>query len=572
MARQNRIPNPESPHEVRQAFQRLVNTTDFLLTGPPGYILVGAGDGVTPVWGTELTSLTKITVDSITIDAATIISDTGAISFGNENLTTTGTIAGINVTSGSDPGHTHTSASVPEHGELIGLGDDDHGQYHNNTRGDARYYTRTLLDGGQLDSRYYTETELDGGQLDNRYYTETELDAGQLDNRYYTETELNAGQLDNLYFGEDEFLNSSAGAGDAGKPVILDAAGHIDATMINDGDIDHGSIGGLAGDDHSQYHNDARGDARYYTETELDAGQLDNRYYTETEIDAAYGPYETETDINVVTGQPLYIKSNAHVALAAADNVDTSRVIGLATEDISSGNTAKYNVDGKLYIADWTAIVGAATLIPGVDYYLDVSAAASGTPDYANAGGTGNRTAIITVSSDISIVGALTELIEGAFQDGTFWFSQNTAITGEYLRFDFGVGVSKIITEAKWYQGTAPNTQGVWQWQGSDNASDWTNIGSTFTLGGAGTQTQTELSANSYGYRYYQLFGISGTAGPFPTYIREIEFKIDDYTPPVGDGQLTDTAPSSTGEYVVRVGLAISTTVLDIEVARPILL
>ncbi len=31
------------------------------------------------------------------------------------------------------------------HDKLAGLGDDDHTQYHNNTRGDARYYTRTKL-------------------------------------------------------------------------------------------------------------------------------------------------------------------------------------------------------------------------------------------------------------------------------------------------------------------------------------------------------------------------------------------------------------------------------------------
>lgn len=50
-----------------------------------------------------------------------------------------------------------------------------------------------------------------------------------------------------------DFINTSAGAGDAGKPIVLDAAGHIDASMINDGDIDHGSIGGLGDDDHTQY-------------------------------------------------------------------------------------------------------------------------------------------------------------------------------------------------------------------------------------------------------------------------------------------------------------------------------
>lgn len=66
-----------------------------------------------------------------------------------------------------------------------------------------------------------------------------------------------------------DFINTSAGAGDAGKPIVLDADGNIDATMINDADIDHGSIGGLADDDHTQYHNDTRGDARYYTQTIL---------------------------------------------------------------------------------------------------------------------------------------------------------------------------------------------------------------------------------------------------------------------------------------------------------------
>lgn len=42
-----------------------------------------------------------------------------------------------------------------EHGNLSGLADDDHTQYHNHTRGDARYYTKTeLMISGILDSRY----------------------------------------------------------------------------------------------------------------------------------------------------------------------------------------------------------------------------------------------------------------------------------------------------------------------------------------------------------------------------------------------------------------------------------
>ena len=38
------------------------------------------------------------------------------------------------------------------------------------------------------------------------------------------------------------------------------------------GDIDHASLNGLEADDHAQYHNDGRGDARYYTKAQMDAG------------------------------------------------------------------------------------------------------------------------------------------------------------------------------------------------------------------------------------------------------------------------------------------------------------
>jgi len=55
-----------------------------------------------------------------------------------------------------------------DHGSLSGLGDDDHTQYHNDTRGDIRYFQKT------------------------------------------------------------EFIDTSAGAGDSGKPIKLDIGGNID--------------------------------------------------------------------------------------------------------------------------------------------------------------------------------------------------------------------------------------------------------------------------------------------------------------------------------------------------------
>lgn len=50
-----------------------------------------------------------------------------------------------------------------------------------------------------------------------------------------------------------DFVDESAGAGDAGKPIILDAAGKLDASFIDFGAIDHGGLSGLGDDDHTQY-------------------------------------------------------------------------------------------------------------------------------------------------------------------------------------------------------------------------------------------------------------------------------------------------------------------------------
>jgi hypothetical protein len=64
------------------------------------------------------------------------------------------------------------------------------------------------------------------------------------DGRYYTEAELDAGQLDNRYFRENEFITVSAGSADVGKPIVLDADGHVDATVVNDSNIAHQSTQG----------------------------------------------------------------------------------------------------------------------------------------------------------------------------------------------------------------------------------------------------------------------------------------------------------------------------------------
>jgi len=278
------------------------------------------------------------------------------------------------------------------HDKLGGLADDDHTQYHNDTRGDARYYTQ-----GQVDTKLALQDTLaemgdtlivspEDGELlvwdaesppSGKWICSTQLPSHNHDDLYYTETELDAGQLDNRYFRENEFLVTSAGVGDSGKPIKLNAAGLVDPTMLGCGGEDElAKVGGagtpdylsssyfertvgghvmikqttklvdvnvcmldgkhdtdfsLATHGHSlaglsdtlitslqdneilMYDAEVSGgkwinvsgyphshDDLYYTETELDAGQLDNQYYTETELDGGQldTRYYTETEIN----------------------------------------------------------------------------------------------------------------------------------------------------------------------------------------------------------------------------------------------------------------------------------
>lgn len=261
--------------------------------------------------------------------------------------------------------------AVNDHGDLQGLGDDDHTQYHNDTRGDTRYYQKT------------------------------------------------------------EFLQTSAGSGDAGKPVKLDADGNIDATMINDADIDHasltnthnlttdidhasianthnlttdidhGSISGLGDDDHTQYlkadgTRALTGKQSYSTHpTFSDDKELVDKKYVDDAV-AAAAP--DSIDFALVAGETFAANSTFAVRMAVSgetagrvykatsDEENASgkyRVIGFVqtTSEVEAGGTVtvvKFIKDIALKSAD--AVIGASAADQGKYLYLNKAGVVSINP------------------------------------------------------------------------------------------------------------------------------------------------------------------------------------------------
>jgi len=156
------------------------------------------------------------------------------------------------------------AGGTSDHGILIGLLDDDHIQY-------------ILVDG----SRGFSSTvsgimPTESSHLVTKEYADTLSGTGQ------TNTASNLGAGEGIYAQKVGVNLQFKSLVEAGSITLTSDS---DAITISggagEGASDHGELTGLEEDDHPQYHTDARGDARYYTESEVDAisGTLSSEIY-----------------------------------------------------------------------------------------------------------------------------------------------------------------------------------------------------------------------------------------------------------------------------------------------------
>ena len=215
-------------------------------------------------------------------------------------------------------------AGVSDHGALTGLADDDHTQYHNNTRGDARYFTQsqvttslsgkadtihthvkaditdfsdadyadaihthaisdttglqTALDGKADDAHTHIiadttglQAAIDGKAATSHAHIIADVTGLQtaLDGKTATGHTHSIGDVSGLgaeLAAKLETVLASdvdSGVSTDGYVLTSDGAGNAAWEASVSGVTDHGALTGLADDDHTQYHNDTRGDARY---------------------------------------------------------------------------------------------------------------------------------------------------------------------------------------------------------------------------------------------------------------------------------------------------------------------
>lgn len=141
---------------------------------------------------------------------------------------------------------------------------------------------------------------------------------------------------------------------------------------------------------------------------------------------------------------------------------------------------------------------------------------------YYNPGGKGDRTAMITTSSNFGSLNT-SRLVDGSLGNATE-IGGNYDCLGQYIEFEFPT--ARCIQEVTLYWSSA-QLQGTWKIQ-AYNGETWVDLGDAMELGNPNLKTYVmdTPANNTKFYKRYRWTGVSGTIGSV-AYFLEIEFKID---------------------------------------------
>ena len=374
---------------------------------------------------------------------------------------------------------TATGTLTTDHGALNGLADDDHTQYHNDTRGDARYYTETELDAGQLDNRYYREAEVDtiSGSLNDKLNTHKTDD----DHTQYSRVD-----------GTRDFSGTVGGI----DPVVdadLSTKKYVDDEIVTlSGSIvlDHGGLTGLADDDHTQY--SLADGTRAFTGTvggitpEADADLTTKAYVDDATTVSGHTEFGQEAiGDGVSTVSPTFAGNfdDATYALqVTVKNTDDSPAgeysYTITTKSVSGFTvTLSDNADSANYVLEWFATDSTTGAGGAITNYQDFGAILTVNGTYRG------DTMLVQVDDASSVFGSAL-YCAADFHYERADADSDTTMPVIYLALQAGSGVKRVLIE-----GQICNT--TWNWSAGLVYASTTTGGLTQTAPtGSGDQIQ----------------------------------------------------------------------------------
>lgn len=141
------------------------------------------------------------------------------------------------------------------------------------------------------------------------------------------------------------------------------------------------------------------------------------------------------------------------------------------------------------------------------------------TTSYTNLYGSGDRTSLITVTTNISFVGSISLILDGNRTNNGLYFTNGIDLANKYIKFVFPTSI--LIDGFTWFQSDA-SYEGTWSFNGSNDDVNWTNITGTFALSTSATSEHS--FNNTKWYKIYKLIGVVAQSNQVP-WIQEIEFK-----------------------------------------------
>jgi len=307
-----------------------------------------------------------------------------------------------------------------------------------------------------------------------------------------------------------------------------------------------------------------------------------NDTITITAYEASSEPVSNNSGTTINIGMAVYVSGANSITAAQANAASTSKVIGLAQEEMADSATGNIITEGLLSLTtgQWDALTGGSGgLTAGTTYYLDDATAGyitgtkpTGSGNYVTKIGTALSETTLIVDPELpeTVIGAANTVCAVATDGSTVLYKTLTA--GDNIGI---VSANDTITITATESSLIALT---------NNTGGTINIGMPVYCGGANQAN----AASANGANEAKVIGLAtaniadSASGTFQTdgTLAATTGEWDAITGGSGgltagstyfldataSGNITATAPTGSGNYVTRLGVALSTTQLKLEI------